>query len=239
MTIGAWIVLAAVIVFGVVAVCLTTAIISSLKAKFTVPDGGYAFLFFLGALLALGVAIYTGVLLMSADGIPFWNTVLLPCLFTVSALGTGVALVEIILVLAHSKVEATGEGGLHGASRYLRAGVLVLVLLEAAILFAFVHSAAGGGGAEASAASATATSANLLLSGEFAGAFWGLVVVCALVLPFVAALAGFIVKDRAGEVPAVIGALAALAGGCALRFVVLLAGAHANPVFDAVSKIVS
>ncbi|MDR1422599.1 MAG: polysulfide reductase NrfD [Coriobacteriales bacterium] len=242
MTIGAWLVLATVIVFGITAVCLTATVLPALREKFSVPNGVYALLFGSGAFLGLGVALYTGVLLMAAEGIPFWNTILLPCLFTVSALGTGVALIEIILALSQGRGEGAEKDGLHWShrvGRYLRVGVIVLVLLETAALFVFVSSAASGSGAEASIADAASFSANLLLSGEFAGVFWGLVIVCALILPLAAAMVGFIVKGKAGEVSVVIGAVAALAGGCALRFVVLLAGAHAAPVLDAVTKIIS
>ncbi len=43
----------------------------------------------IGFILALATAVYTGILIQSVKYVPFWNTPLLPALFTVSALSTG------------------------------------------------------------------------------------------------------------------------------------------------------
>ena len=45
-----------------------------------------------GSVLAIGTAIYTGVLLSVVKAVPFWNTPILPVLFLVSAVSTGIGL---------------------------------------------------------------------------------------------------------------------------------------------------
>ncbi len=45
-----------------------------------------------GIVLAVGTAIYTGVLLSVVKAVPLWNTPILPALFLVSAISTGMGL---------------------------------------------------------------------------------------------------------------------------------------------------
>ena len=201
-----------------------------------------------GMILALGVAVYTGMLLMSAPGVDLWNTALLPCLFTVSALDTGVALVEI--------VSETGEGCALPTkqARFLRLSVIALVSAEICFLVLFAITSMGG-------SAAAAWSMNELLSGSMAPWFWILLVGVGLTLPLgaaVAALHGFSATPpeterasaRSGEVGAVderaavstrtaviIGAVAALLGGCALRFLVLFAGSHGDLIANTIMQL--
>lgn len=53
-----------------------------------------------GLILALATMIYTGVLLGVAPGRPLWNTPLIPVLFAVSGLSSGIALTAIIAAVA-------------------------------------------------------------------------------------------------------------------------------------------
>lgn len=81
-------------------------------------------------------------------------------------------------------------------------------------------------------------SAEALVSGDFAPAFWGLVVGYALAAPVVCVLVQVAMRCASHAV-GLVGTLSALAGGCALRFAVLYAGMHADPVLDAVVRPVS
>lgn len=99
MTFGAWIVFAALVVFALEAIVVWEKTAGALAKRIKGFDG-YApklarALGVVSCVLGFCVAVYTGILLMSAPGVPLWNTLLLPCLFTVSALDTGVALVEV------------------------------------------------------------------------------------------------------------------------------------------------
>ena len=96
----------------------------------------------LGALCGFAVTVYTGFLLSAAPGIPFWNTLLLPTLFTVSAFSTGLAYLMVALTLAGGKSGWHEVGGLGR----IDAGAIVL---EVAVLTAFLGLAWYSGRPEA------------------------------------------------------------------------------------------
>lgn len=238
MTFGAWVVFAAVIVFGLMAVLSTEQWVKPVSKKWK----GYpkarnrmrSVLAVVGIALGLCVAVYTGILLMSVPGVPLWNTLLLPCLFTVSALDTGAALVEIVAVAPKRAVLS------NKTHRLLEASVVVLVVLEVVVLAAFLATMQGSDLTTATGATAAA-SARLLAQGMLAPFFWLLVGACGLALPLAMAIAGMVLRKRrkSGRTVMLVGAAGALVGGCALRFLVLMAGLHADVVAQAVSKIVS
>lgn len=299
MTIGAWVLFASVIVFGLMAIMstqkLSNAVDGAWKGYAGVRKALWRPLSVVGIVLALGVAVYTGVLLMAVPGTPLWNTPLLPCLFTVSALDTGVALVEVVSLTA-----GRNDAPARDTHRLMFRFVVVLVIVEAAVLCAFMAAMLAGEGAAVAGSSAAvaASSAQMLLQGQLAPVFWALFVVCGLALPLVAAIAGLAgakasaqavsgaaaspvtsasaaaegdgaeskpsdASDSAGEAQAhgvqadssaaaarswgaasaaasvaLAGALGALAGGCALRFLILMAGVHADPVAETVLTLV-
>ena len=260
MTYGAWGAFAAIVVFGVSALLATEKLMAPVRKR-----GGWlaahetglrSGLAIVGIVLGAFVAVYTGMLLMAPASVPLWNTPLLPFLFTVSAFDTGVALVEVMAVAAARKDPLAAD-----AKRFLERSVVVLVLLEAMVLAAFLGTAlAGGSGA---AAATAAASAAMLVEGPLAGWFWVLLVAAGLALPLVVAIAGLVckpasstAKDAAAdagngdEVTAnasakprlnqwlpLAGACGALAGGCALRFLVLAAGVHANLASETILRL--
>ena len=182
MTIGAWALALAMVVFGLMALLSTPAVARRLGAEAgrgAAIDRVRRVLAVAGSALALVVAAYTGILLMAAPGVPLWNTLLLPCLFTVSGLDTGVALVEVIAV-------AIKAGVAPASSRLLSRCVAVLVVAELVVLAVFLGlAAAGGAGVESVFAAA---GAQLMLGGPLAPAFWLLVVVLGLALPLAVAV---------------------------------------------------
>lgn len=240
MTFGAWAVFAAVIVFGLMALLSTKKLVVAIakkwkkfsKARTKIRNVLAAF----GIVLGFVVAVYTGVLLMSAPGVPLWNTLLLPCLFTVSALDTGVALVEIIAVASDRKQTGSQRG--HKVHKLLKKCVVVLVVAELVVLFVFLSIMLGGSSDNAAIAATSAASANLLMWGALAPCFWGLVVVCGLGLPLAAAIIGLASRAKSSGNLAIVGASGALLGGCALRFLILMAGLHVDVVANAVATLV-
>ena len=266
MTFGAWMVFAAVVVFGlaaVVATDATAALVGRAWKGFSSRRAGLLkALSGLGLVLGACVAMYTGVLLMSAPGVPLWNTFLLPCLFTVSAFDTGIALVEIVLA-----VQAKRERLSRKAHTLMNVLVVVLVVVELVVLTALLLTMSGGNGAAegSGVAAAAMQSAALVVSGQLAPFFWVLVVACGLLLPLLMAIAGLMAKPKGPNVAAdakaapdavvvesvpahplpaekaskasIIGATGALVGGCALRFLVIMAGIHADVVADATAQI--
>ncbi|WP_302963182.1 NrfD/PsrC family molybdoenzyme membrane anchor subunit [uncultured Adlercreutzia sp.] len=249
MTFGAWVAFAAMAVFFACAVLTCPQVQKLVDGRRNatadqLKDGGEAakslsdrvarplyqskavtVLMAVGLVLALGVAAYTGMLLMSAPGVPLWNSPFLPCLFTVSALDTGVALVELLVI-------ATREPVGKKAHRGLEIAVVALVLLEAIALAALLTSALNGSGAAGAASAAAAT---LLLQGGFAPWFWLVFVGLGLVFPLAAAIAGLAASNIFMRKVTVVGAAGALVGGCALRFLVVFAGMHADYLAYAVA----
>ena len=142
MTFGAWIVFAALVVFALEAIVVWEKTAGALAKRIKGFDG-YApklarALGVVSCVLGFCVAVYTGILLMSAPGVPLWNTLLLPCLFTVSALDTGVALVEVIALANRKKAALSKE-----TNRILEYAVVALVVLELAVLALLLVSMAG------------------------------------------------------------------------------------------------
>lgn len=270
MSIGAWVLVAALVVFGLFAVLITGPVDAWLTNRWP----GFAdfchklrnVLAVCGILLGLGVAAYTGILLMSAPGVPLWNTWLLPCLFTVSGLDTGVALVELVAAALARK-----EPMAHRNHKLMAIFVVVLVIAELVVLALFLGGALSGNSqTPADAASVAALSAELMVSGPLTYQFWGLVVACGLALPLICAVASLAHKlphaptteklaeddvtpesasaaentaaDSTPEPARVkaftcVGAIGALIGGCALRFLVVMAGLHADPVAGTMADI--
>ncbi len=161
-----------------------------------------------GGLLALLTMIYTGLVLGAIRPIPFWTTPILPLLFAVSSLSTGVMAVDLVATLARRASPSTLSA--------LRSADLVLLALEAiavALYLALAH-------ATVAARAATA----LVTRGALARRFWGGVVAAGLAVPFVVQLA-----EVSGALPAsaawtALSSGAGLAGGYFLRQIVIAGG---------------
>lgn len=158
--------------------------------------------------LALSTAIYTGVLMSVPPSFPLLNSRLLPVLFLVSALSTGLSAAVLLgYVLAR---RGGVELDLHQWSR-LHVGLLV-VELAALLAWLGVGSASQAGNA----------SVQLLISGDLAPVFWIGVVVAGLVGPVLAFVFETAKRGHSYRL-ALAGEAGVLAGGLALRYLVLLA----------------
>ena len=123
-----------------------------------------------GIVLALGTALYTGILLAVVEAIPFWNTAVLPVLFLVSAISTGMG-------LSFDLAATMAVPNLH--ERYGKMPIvhMTLIGLEVALLaLLMILSLAKGGEA--------AESAKMILVGGQSVAFWVLVIGLGMVYPF-------------------------------------------------------
>jgi polysulfide reductase chain C len=155
----------------------------------------------LGAVFAFLTVIYTGLLLGYSQPIALWRTALLPVLFLVSALSTGI--MAIILVGQYLEI---GEGKLA-----LLAHVDALILLfEMFVLIVFLYNAYR--------TIESRFSAKRILAGAVAPAFWLGVVACGLIFPFFLELLG------AGGTVSALAALLGLFGGLCLRYSILAGG---------------
>lgn len=179
MTIGAWLAFCSMVAFAICAILLVGPKGRWARDVASRPvrvDGILRVVIVVGMVLAFGVAVYTGMLLMEAPGVPFWNTPLLPCLFTVSAIDTGVALVE-LMGLCHWR-----DGALRSSdSGFLGRVTIGLIVIESVLVVALMFSSLQNSD------SASYVSAHLLLNGSYTAAFWILFVGIGLVVPAFAA----------------------------------------------------
>ncbi len=168
------------------------------------------------AALALGVSLYTGVLLGTAGAYPLWNLIALPLSFVVSAAYTGYAAYGLV-------AQFVGKGEVV-APKWFGKAALALPILEAvaiALVLAFASMVQGSGMVAAAGSVAN------LMSGSYALLFWGGVVLVGLVLPLVCA----VMRSRRLDAPAMLGTvewIAILVGGFAFRYVIIMA---AVPIF--------
>lgn len=161
------------------------------------------------------VAMYTGVLLSVLEAHPLWDTWLIPVLFTVSAIDTGVS-----LVMGRFALVRTCSQAAESAKRILGKTAVQLIFLESIVLAALMATVGVSSGVGAA-------SVALLATGALAVPFWGLVVALGLALPLVIDV--FLLGNDFGKPDTVRNmALASsafcLVGGCALRFLILMAG---------------
>ena len=123
-----------------------------------------------GAVLAIGTAIYTGVLLSVVQAVPLWNTPILPALFLVSAISTGMGLAfDLSATLAIPEI--------HRRFKHMPLIHMIFIGLEIALLALLLVTALNQGGE-------AAESAKLILVGNRSVIFWVLVVGFGMVYPF-------------------------------------------------------
>ena len=121
-----------------------------------------------GALLGICVAIYTGCLLGVCKTFPLWNNALLPILFLVSAMSTGMAIV--LLAAVFRCPEEFNRVGVF--KKFHFCFPIIELVLVASLMFITAHADVAG-----------VNSVLALLVGKYALPFWILFVFIGLVLP--------------------------------------------------------
>ncbi len=150
--------------------------------------------------LGIALGIYTGILLSALGARPLWNSALLGPLFLVSGISAGAAFAHLV---ARDREES--EALARADNRFL----LVELGLIGLFLIGFV-----------SAGEAHRRAAGLLLGGPYTAVFWVLVVGLGIAIPL--AIQSLAVSHRIRHTP--LAPLLVLAGGLALRFVIVYAG---------------
>jgi formate-dependent nitrite reductase membrane component NrfD len=173
----------------------------------------------IGALLALATCAYTGLLVAVVKAIPFWNTFVMPVLFIVSALSTGISFV---VLLSHIFESA------HTDERTITKLHIGMVGVEVALIAVLLGTMlSGNNGAVA------VESANMVVSGSMAVFFWGGLVGIGLIIPLLLSIVGLqkLAPAKSGVslkgdlVPAVSEGAAALEGSHAASNLLLLGDA--------------
>lgn len=174
--------------------------------------GASNFVSILGVVFAFGTMIYTGILLGAARPIAFWSTAMLPLLFLVSALSTGIMAV----VLLASFAGTTYAVPIHSLARF----DMMLIILEMFVLLFYLQGT--------HRVPESRASAQLVLTGAVAPLFWFGVALLGLVVPLVLDLLGAFTLSGGGAVAvALIASICGITGGLFLRQVVLSGGIHA------------
>ena len=155
-------------------------------------------------LLGVGLGIYTGILLSSLGARPLWASTALGPLFLVSGLSTGAAFAHMI---ARNPLEQ---------SLLLRADNVFLAV-ELALIALFLIGLS-------TSTEVHAQAAGLLLGGPYTAPFWVLVVGMGIVLPLTIQL--LMSSHRIGHT--IVAPLLVMAGGLALRFVIVSAGQYSH-----------
>ncbi len=178
----------------------------------------------------IGVAIYTGVLLGAMPSRPFWNSPILAGLFVFSALSTGTAAIILLGVFfRRNNRDAAIRADYENSSYLLIASDALLLGGELVIIFLFLMFA------HLTIGDVRYAVATILPGGHLALAFWGLVIVLGLLLPFLIELGQIIPKMLYGkEFKTILAAeiaapIAILIGGFALRYIIVVAGQITAP----------
>ncbi len=150
--------------------------------------------------LGIGLGIYTGVLLSTLGARALWTSALLGPLFLASGVSAGAAF---LLLFRLSDDER------HFVVRWDK----LAIGLEVAVLLLFLAGLATGGAAGKEAV-------GMLLGGPFTSSFWSLVVLAGLAVPFLLETLELRLHLRATAVAP----LLVLAGGFALRWIMVAAG---------------
>jgi polysulfide reductase chain C len=161
-----------------------------------------------GSLLAAGTAVYTGVLLAVVRAVPLWNTALLPLLFLVSAISTGMGLsFDLAATLAVPEVHRR-----YAAMPLVHMFFIGLeVVLLALLLFQSLQR--GGEAAE---------SAKLILMGYRSVVFWVLVIGFGMVYPFMVHVYAF-ARHSHGYFSGILSGAGIVIAGLFVRYLIVAA----------------
>lgn len=138
-----------------------------------------------GTVLALATGTYSGLLLSVVDAVPFWNSPVMPFLFVVSGLSTGLSATCLLAPLVEKgSINEGREGQIH-------LGVVGLELIIVAIFIGSMLMGLNGPvGAE---------SAEMVIMGSYAVVFWGYFVGLGLITPLIVYLLQFIKARKASK----------------------------------------
>jgi polysulfide reductase chain C len=167
----------------------------------------------IGFILALATAVYTGILIQSVKYVPFWNTPLLPALFTVSALSTG-AMAIIMSALGYSIMTPSAVYP-HQVIDILISTEQIIIIVEAFVLFLYLFS-------RYKAESEGQISVRMLLSGKLKFIFWLGIIVSGFLFPVILEYLHSKFPDYSSLL--FLGGLFSFVGGFSLRYGVIYAG---------------
>lgn len=167
------------------------------------------------ALLAIAITIYTGLLLGVVHGVPLWNTSILPMLFFVSALSTGLAA---CVVLSQFMAVHAEHDGMHLAKSYFYVNQIhsALIVTETVFIFCWLFIVANG-------SVTAAQSVGLLLTGQYSLFFWIGIVFFGIVDPLLIYIYEVVLNRPLMPFWVLVSDSSVLLGGLVLRYLVIAA----------------
>jgi formate-dependent nitrite reductase membrane component NrfD len=162
----------------------------------------------IGIVLAIGTAVYTGVLLSVVRAVPLWATPILPALFLVSAISTGMGLcvdLSATLALPETQNRFKNLSWVH----------IVLIGLEVTLLALLLFTAFNQGGE-------AAESVQLIVSGPGSLLFWVMVIGFGMVYPFVVSVYALI-RHKHGYISGILSGVGIVVAGLFVRYLIVAA----------------
>lgn len=161
-----------------------------------------------GSVLAIATAIYTGVLLSVVQAVPLWNTPVLPALFLISAISTGMGLTfDLSATLAVPEI--------HRRYDHMPLIHMIFIGLEIALLALLLILALNKGGE-------AAESAKLIVLGNRSVVFWVLVVGFGMVYPFTVHVYAFARRTH-GYLSGILSGVGIVIAGLFVRYLIVAA----------------
>ncbi|MGA3295307.1 MAG: NrfD/PsrC family molybdoenzyme membrane anchor subunit [Candidatus Acidiferrales bacterium] len=163
---------------------------------------------------AVATCIYTGILIGVVVSRPFWNNPLLPILFLISAVSTGIGGVFFITPIVCSVLGIASPKTAEFVG-HLESVDMILVIAEAIAIYLYL----------ALVFDRAPEAARLLLTGKLSGLFWGGFLGAGLLVPMV--IEFFSSVGHAGVSPSLaplVAGLFLLVGGFLMRLLILAAG---------------
>ena len=164
--------------------------------------------------LAVATCIYTGILIGIVVSRPFWNNPLLPILFLISAVSTGIGAVFFITPIVSSVLEIASPKTAEFVTR-LESADMILIIAEAIAIYLYLTLVFDR----------APEAASLLLTGKLSRLFWGGFLVVGLLVPMVIEYFASMMHEGVSQslVTLVAGVLV-LIGGFLMRLLILAAG---------------
>lgn len=174
-----------------------------------------ATLYTLGVLFALATSLYTGLLIGVLPGRPFWYSPIIPVIFLVSAISTGIGAFILLTAIFTLAGQSPNIAQLIPLLESLARIDIVLIVAEALAIFLHLVIASRKAG----------DSVKALISGRLAGYFWGGLVGIGLFIPLLLDIMGMLPLSAPAKLTAgVVASICLLVGGLLLRWLVLSAG---------------
>ena len=163
---------------------------------------------------AVATCVYTGILIGIVVSRPFWNNPLLPILFLISAVSTGIGAVFFITPIVSSVLGIASPKTAEFVTR-LESADMILIIVEAIAIYLYLTLVFDR----------APEAASLLLTGKLSRLFWGGFLVVGLAVPMVIEYFASMMHEGVSQslVTLVAGVLV-LIGGFLMRLLILAAG---------------